>query len=278
MNFHKASEKYFTKGLNMETQTRRNLFQLLNALGYILSIIVNALANILPINGRNTGEISDSIPNLFVPAGLTFSIWGLIYLLQAGFAGYQVKNVVKKETEHLEFVDQIGIWFFVGSIANTLWVILWHYGYVSLTLVLMLILLGSLLTIYIRLGIGKSNPPTIQKLTIHLPTSVYLGWITVATIANVTAVLVTEGWNGWGISEEIWNVLVIVAAVIITSLMLLLRKDVAYALVVVWAILGIWIKRTSVGFENSIVATTALIAIIIIIIILILKLITDRKK
>lgn len=261
----------------METQTRRNLFQLLNALGYLLSIIVNALANILPINGRNTGEISDSIPNLFVPAGLTFSIWGLIYLLQAGFAGYQVKNVVKKETEHLEFVDQIGIWFFIGSIANILWVVFWHYGYVSLTLVLMLILLGSLLTIYVRLGIGKSNPLNIQKLTIHVPTSVYLGWITVATIANVTAVLVTEGWSGWGLSEELWTVLVIIVAVIITSLMLLLRKDIAYALVVVWAILGIWIKRTSVGFENSIVATTALTAIIIIAIILILKVIIRKR-
>jgi cell division protein FtsW (lipid II flippase) len=262
----------------METHTRRDIFQILNALGYLLSIIINGLANALPINGKNTGEISDSIPNLFVPAGLTFSIWGLIYLLQAGFAGYQIKNVVKKEKENLEFVDQIGIWFFLGSIANTLWVVFWHYEFVSLTLVFMIILLVSLLTIYIRLGIGKSNPPNVQKWTIHLPTSVYLGWITVATIANVTAVLVTEGWNGWGISEEFWTVLVIIVAVVITSLMLILRKDIAYALVVMWALLGIWIKRTTIGFENVTVATTALVAILFITVVLILTLLLKRKN
>ena len=222
------------------------ILQLGNFFGFILTLTLNGLANALPINNRATGEISDSIPNLFVPAGLTFAIWGVIYLLLAIFSFYQLKSPTK-DPAIADFLTRIGVWNIVGSVSNSLWILAWHYGEVGWSLVLMLVLLGSLLAIYRRLETGlpaaKTRTP-LQKLAFEVPFSVYLGWITVATIANVTALAVVEEWNRWGISEATWTVLVLIVAVGITSLMLWRRKDIAYSLVVIWAFAGIIIKRT----------------------------------
>jgi hypothetical protein len=130
----------------------------------------------------------------------------------------------------------------------------------------MLILLFSLLAIYVRLNIGKSNVPMAEKLCVHVPFSIYLGWITVATIANVTAFLVSVHWDGFGISELNWTILVMSVATLITLLMLATRKDIAYSLVVVWAALGIYIKRTTAPYTNNDVATTAIITIVLIVV------------
>lgn len=246
--------------------------QFINLIGFLGTIIVNMLANVLPINGLNTGEISDAYPNLFVPAGLTFSIWGVIYFLLALFTIFQFK-------QNPEIVKTIGPWFGLASVFNIAWIFLWHYLIIPVSLVAMLGLFVSLLAIYLKLRIGKSNSLTSkEKLYFHTPFSVYLGWITVATIANVTAVAVDASWSGWGISEEIWTILVIVVALLITILMLIRRKDIAYALVVAWAALGIYIKRTSVGFEQPLIATTALIVTLVILAGIVFTAIKKAKK
>ena len=204
-------------------------------------ITVNALANILPIAGRNTGDISDSIPNLFVPAGITFSIWGLIYLLLLLFAVYQLRPADSDDSP----VRRIGTLFMINSAANILWILTWHYGYVGLSLACMAIILVSLIAIYERLGIGKSKTDTRTWLFFRLPFSVYLGWISVATIANVTALLVTAGWGRFGLGEELWTVLLIAVGGAVGALALLIRRDIPYSLVIVWAYVGIILKRTS---------------------------------
>ena len=220
---------------------KTRVLQIINVLSFAAMVTVNVLANILPINNRTTGALSDSYPNLFVPAGLTFAIWGVIYLLLLLFSVYQLKGFVKRRNAS---VDTIGIYFILSSAANIGWIFAWHYQKVLASLLLMLILLISLITIYIRLGIGRQKVTMLERWLIHLPVSVYLGWITVATIANVTALLVHAGWNGFGLSPVFWTVAVTAAALAITIAMLLTRRDAAYALVVVWALVGIVIKRS----------------------------------
>ncbi|MFE3845344.1 hypothetical protein ACFL1L_00600 [Thermoplasmatota archaeon] len=246
------------------------LLQVGNIIAVILTIIVNGLANILPIGGKNTGELSDNIPNLFVPAGITFAIWGVIYVLIILFAIYLAKDLFKKEKTTKPFLEKISLFFILASVANIIWIFLWHYEQVLLSLLAMLVLFVSLLVIYLRLNIGKEEVSIKEKLFIHVPISVYIGWITVATIANVTAVLVTIGWNGFGISEEIWTMLVMIVAAIITILMFIKRKDCAYGAVIIWALIGIYLKRMTddplYGLQTQI-AYTALIAIIIILIV-----------
>ncbi len=234
-----------------------------NVFAFLATLTINALANTLPINGLQTGELSDRYPNLFVPVGLTFAIWGLIYILLALFAVYQLYLVFKKQSE--DEVRTVGIFFILSSAANIGWIFAWHHLQVLLSLLLMLVLLGSLIMLYLRLKPLRSSSGRLQLTALHVPFSIYLGWITVATIANITAVLVDTGWNGFGISEQAWTAIVIGAAIIITLIMLLREGDVFYSAVVVWAFIGIIIKR-SAAEQSPAVITTAAVGIGLIII------------
>ena len=222
------------------------ILSILNLLGFLATVVINALASILPINGITTGELSDLYPNLFVPAGLTFAIWGLIYVLLGIFVIYPLIPRVRRDPQKVEFVQRIGPLFFISCIANIGWIFAWHYQILPLSLVLMLILLGSLLAIYLRLNIGKSDAPKAERYLVHLPFSVYLGWITIATIANVTALLVDIDWMRWGLTQQFWAVAVIIVGIAIALSVLFTRKDIYYSLVVDWALLGILLKRLSV--------------------------------
>jgi hypothetical protein len=254
----------------------KKALQLVNIIGYIATVVVNGLANSLPLNGKTTGQISDSYPNLFVPAGYTFSIWGIIYLLLGIFVVYQAKDLFKKKKEDLPFLGRISWYFFLASLFNIGWIFAWHFGKVPLSMVAMLGLLGSLLFIYLRLQIGKTSVNVKERYFIHMPMSVYLGWITIATVANVTALLVSINWNRLGLSESFWAVLVIAVGTLITLLILITRKDIPYSLVVEWAFLGIATKRLTAEPRSMPVIITAFSGMAVIIICIIIRLI--KKK
>jgi hypothetical protein len=228
---------------SMTPRGKKRILQAGNILAVMLTILINALAVILPLNGKTTQALSDNLPNLFVPAGITFSIWSIIYILWIVFAFYQIRDFFKKEEVGMPFLQQISFLFILSSVANSAWIFLWHYEYVGLSLLMMIVLLISLLLIYQRLNIGRSTVPMTEKLCVHVPMSVYLGWITVATIANVTAFLVSVNWDGFGIEPFIWTIVIIAVGTLLTYLMLALRKDIAFGLVVLWAFFGIWMKR-----------------------------------
>jgi benzodiazapine receptor len=218
---------------------------LANLLAYIFMIVVNSLANIVRFNGLTTGGISDAFPNYFVPAGYVFSIWGVIYVFTGIFAVYQMLPANRDAA----FQKAIGPWFLIGSIANGVWIFLWHWYLIPVSLIAMLILLASLLMIYLRSNIGKANAEVSRKIRIatQVPFSLYLGWITVATIANVAAVLVySAAVPGLDAAAVTWTVLILAVVALITILMQWFRKDVVFALVVVWAVAGILNKQIAV--------------------------------
>ena len=241
------------------SKSRLIFLAILNIIGFLGTVVVNGLSSALPINGKTAGELSDQYPNLFVPAGLTFSVWGVIYILLAIFVIYGLVVSIKNSLEKSSFIGNIGILFFVSCLANMGWIFAWHYEFVPLSLVLMLILLATLITVYLKLKIGKSDAPRIEKYLVHLPFSVYLGWITIATIANVTALLVYLNWNTFGLGEPFWAVAVIIVGIGITLSVLLTRNDIFYCLVVDWALLGILLKRLadSTPVQSVIIVTIA---------------------
>ena len=213
--------------------------QIVVVLVVIATIIVNVLANALPINNLNTGQISDQFEVYFVPAGYVFSIWGLIYIGLIAFAIYQALPA-QRTNPRLRSASGP---FIVSSLANIAWIFLWHYQQFGLSVLVMFILLGSLILTYLRLGIGRGDPNFKMRWFAHLPFQIYLGWITVATIANITAFLDFINWNGWGIAPEIWTVVMLAAAVLITFLVVVTRRDIPYTLVIVWAFIGIALKH-----------------------------------
>jgi len=237
--------------------------QAVNVLGYVGVVAVNVLASALPLGGKTTAELSDAYPNLFVPAGYVFSIWGVIYLLLLAFTVYQASPSRGGEG----FLSKIGYLFALSCALNISWIFLWHYEYVIPSLLPMFALLLSLILIYLRLDIGRSSPTRGERLWVHLPFSVYLGWITVAPIANVVAALVSINWGGLGLSEVAWTVIMIAIAVALTVVNTFTRGDVGYALVIVWALGGIVVKQMAI----QAIVTTAGLGIAIILAFLLVK-------
>ena len=257
-------------------KSRLPFLSILNVLGFLGVVIVNALAVTLPLNNKTTGELSDQYPNLFVPAGLTFSIWGVIYILLANFVIYGLVVAIRKDSEKSSFIENIGILFLISCLANIGWIFAWHYEILALSLVLMLILLGSLITIYLRLRIGKSDSTRTEKYVVHLPFSIYLGWITIATIANVTALLVDINWNTFGLSEPFWAIAVIIVGIAITLSVLFTRKDIFYCLVVDWALLGILLKRLADSTPVQSVIVVSIVGMALITVGIIVQIIRKR--
>jgi hypothetical protein len=215
--------------------------QAVNVLALVGTLVTNGLANALPLNGQTTGEISDRFDVYFVPAGYVFSIWGLIYLALTAFVVYQALPA-QRENPRLR---RVGYLFALSCAANVTWLFMWHFEFFSLSVVAMAALLLLLIAIYLRLGTGRTQAPTVEKWLVRVPFSIYLGWITVATIANVTSLLDYLNWGGWGIQPAIWAVIMLVTATAIASEMALTRSDIAYALVIMWALAGIAVKHAS---------------------------------
>ena len=230
-----------------------------NIFAFILMVLVNGLAGSTTLlGGKNTAEISDANFTLITPAGYVFSIWGIIYILLGIFVIYQALPSQKEKKYH----GKIGWLFVLSSLFNIVWLFLWQFEYLVFSVLLMFMLLASLILIYLRLNIAKSEVGIREKLAIHLPFSTYFGWITIASIANVSVTLVSLDWDGFGIRPETWATFIVIVALLIAVLVLLTRKDITYGLVIIWAFVGISIGQNG---NQNIVMLTQISAIIVLI-------------
>ncbi len=239
------------------------IIKILVVISYLAMVSVNALANILPINNIGTGEVSEKYANLFAPAGLTFSIWGIIYILLGLYVLYQFGLWQKDKKKNQLLIKKINIYFILSSLANILWIFTWHYDFIGISVLLIIVMLALLIKIADLLR--KEKFSNWEAFFISLPFSIYFAWITVATIANITTFLVSINWDGWGISNEIWTVIILIIGAIIGIFRMLWDRNIAYGLVFIWAYLGILIKHISVdGWDGnySLVIITTIIAIL----------------
>jgi benzodiazapine receptor len=237
--------------------------QMGNVIAYVLVIIINSIAGGTKLlGGLNTADVSAAFPTLITPAGFTFAIWGIIYLLLGIFIVYQLLPAHRGDA----FNGKVGYLFILSSLFNIVWLFLWQYEYITASVVLIFALLLSLIAIYMRLNVGRSNASRGEKICVHAPFSVYLGWITIATIADVSSALVSINWNGLGIASNTWAQLVTVVALAITLLLLGTRRDPAYGLVIVWALMGIvsnqWAKDVASGVSYVTLGSAIVVAIV----------------
>jgi len=232
----------------METKlnsTKIRTLQILNFLFFIAMVFVNFLANFLPINGKNTGQVSDQYPNLFVPAPLTFSIWSVIYLLLFVFCIYQMTSLFKAKIDPYvgEIVNKINIAFILTCIINMCWIVAWHYDLLVVSVILMLLLLSRLIYIDTQIRLLEPYLTNSQSFIVKAPFGLYLGWICIATIANVTALLVDYGWRGYGMSEESWTSMMVLVGSFIGIFAILRFNNFYIGLAIIWALSGIIIER-----------------------------------
>jgi len=221
---------------------RDTLRQVVTIIGLAATLTINGLANILPLNGLRSGDVTAQYPVLFVPAAYVFAIWGVIYTGLTAFAVFQALSS-QRENPRLR---SIGGLFVVASLANSAWIFAWHYRNFPLSMLFMLVLLAALIGIYLRLGTGRTRVTPAETWAVRVPFSIYLGWITVATIANAAQLLYVLGWDGWGIAPVTWTIIMLAAAVVVAALMAVTRRDVAYLAVPVWALIGIALRQAPV--------------------------------
>ncbi|MBU6145672.1 MAG: tryptophan-rich sensory protein [Paenibacillaceae bacterium] len=259
MRTRKVEDHSGTRTVHVD-QRKKTALVVLAMVGAVIAYIgmttINALATILPINGMTTGEISDLYPSLFTPAGITFSIWGIIYTLLLCFVLIPpIWFATRKET-----VVPLSLYgmFIISCVWNSLWIVCWHYGWLALSVVVMVLLLVSLIFIYVRLS---SLPLTfVQRCVIRLPFSIYLAWIVVATVANVASWLVAIEWTRFGLSEQWWMCAIVVVACVIMCTLVVRFRDGAIGLVGIWAFVGILIKHVS-GFDRQYPVVIALVSV-----------------
>ena len=222
----------------------------INIVAYLGTLAVNGLAGSTTlINGVNSGEVSDMYPTMVTPAGFTFAIWGIIYTLLLLFIVYQLLQSNKNSS----FVNQIGLLFALSGVLNISWLFLWHYELMIYSLIIMLLLLVDLALIYLRLGIGGDSVSFKEKVFVHVPFSTYFGWISIATIANVSVTLTAIGWQGFGIESSSWALIIICIALLLSLAMLMRKKDLIFCLVVLWAFLGILVNQSA--YESIVMAS-----------------------
>jgi hypothetical protein len=233
---------------------------ILNGVALIGTIIINYLSNTGIFNGNTMASVSDKYHNYFTPAGYAFSIWGLIYLGLLAFVIYQGRLVFKNVSDDWP-VLQIGWWFIISCVVNSFWVIAWLYDYIGVSVILMLMLLGSLIKIILATRMELDDLPIKKIAFVWWPFCLYSGWISVAWVADIAAWLTKIKWNGFGISEIVWTVIMIIVAGVINLFITWNRNMREFALAAAWALIAIAVENWN--REQSIKVTAIVVAIVL---------------
>jgi hypothetical protein len=233
---------------------------ILNLLALVATVIVNGLANALPLNGITTGDVINRDPTLFLPANWVFSIWGLIYLGLALFVVYGLLPAGRRNPR----LQRISPYFVASCVANAIWLFLWHYNLLPVSMVAMVVLLGSLIAIYTLLRRGRAQPGRFERVALWWPFSIYLGWVSVATIANATVVLDRAGWGGWGLDPALWAAIMVVIGGALGAAIGIGKSDPLVPAVFVWAFVGLAVRQRDTPLVAAVAAIVAVALVIVV--------------
>lgn len=257
----------------MKTLKKQQLLSLLNLTSVLLAIGVNYYSQMYKINGNTVSDLSDKYSNLFTPAGYAFSIWGLIFLGILIYAGYQFYLTYSKG-QTMDFISQAGGWFALANLGNAAWIVAWLYDYTLLSVGIMLVILLSLIKVILNTNMERWHAPLKTIVFAWWPVSIYAGWISVATIANITAWLVKIGWNGAPLTPFIWTIIMIVVATLLNLLIIYHRNMREFALVGVWSLVAIHIRHMD---DMQMIAIPAMFAALLILIYVLFEGYKNRK-
>lgn len=236
-------------------------YSVLNLLSVLIAIIASYFSQTVGINDNTISKISSEYDTLFTPAGYTFAIWGVIFTALLIMGGYHLYKTYQNHQTEVKF--HTGPWFIIANIANALWVFAWLYEYALLSVFIMLIILFSLIKLILINNMERWDAPFKTIAFYWWPICLYSGWITVATIANISSVLVKYEWNAWGLSEVQWAITMIIVAGLINLIMIYSRNMREFALVGVWALIGIYFKNIAAEPNVAYVALTVALVVLV---------------
>jgi len=226
----------------MNTLPQQQKFALFNTLSVLLVLAINYYAQFYGLNGNTIAGLSDTYANLFTPAGYAFAIWGFIYVGLLVFCGAQLYQsfFLKKQDD---FTLQMRGWFILTNSANAAWIFAWLYEYTLISVLIMLVMLFALLRIVLATNMERWDAPKRIIGLYWWPICFYSGWIAVATVANISAYLAKIEWDGFGISEEVWTIILIFITTLINLLIIYKRNMREFAAVAVWALVAIFYRH-----------------------------------
>ncbi len=242
----------------------KKTLSILNLISVVFVIVVNYVSQALRLNDTTIGEVSKKYDNLFTPAGYAFAIWGLIFLGLLAYAIFQVQRAFFSEKAS-PFIEQTGYWFILANVLNAAWVIAFVYDYTGLSVVIMLGILLSLIKIILNTNMERWDAPIEVIALVWWPICLYSGWIAVATIANVSAYLTKIGWDGFGIGNQEWTIIMIAIATLLNTVMIWKRNMREFAIVGVWSLIAIFVRhRNSIDSLANMALTCSIILFVII--------------
>lgn len=251
----------------------------LNAVAFLIQLCMTYLVQSKLVNDFTVGEVSDKYPSLFTPAGITFAIWGIIYVALGFFCIYHLVMAWRKPLNHPANTDteRMGEWFIITNLAAAFWLLAWVTEDLSLAMFFILVQLICLIAIHLRLGMYDHRRKAASRWFTQFPVSIYFGWITLAVIANASSYLNSTPWDGWGLDPIDWTTILIGVAVFIGILVMTTRRNVFFGLVIIWGLYGIILKRTEVdGALYFHILRTAWIGISLLALVAVLRIIRNR--
>lgn len=217
----------------------KGLFRQISVLvATVATLVVNYLANALPIGGISTGAAADLYKIFFFPAGYAFAIWGVIYLGLGAYTAWQLLPAQRNNA----LLDKIGLYYIFSCLGNIVWIFVWQYRYPVWSIIPILVMLEQLIQIYLVLKTNTAKVSVGELWFVRIPFSLYIGWITVATIACISAALYSVDWDGFGINPQVWAVIMMAVAFLLVAFVVWKFKDVAWGLVFIWAIVAIGVR------------------------------------
>ncbi len=233
---------------------KQYLLLILNTLSLLAALFVNYLSGTGFFDGKTVGAVSAQYNTLFTPAGYAFGIWGLIYLMLIAFVAYQWYAWVKNNDDHE--LKQTGIWFILNNLFNAAWIYVWLNGYLGISVIVILLMLVTLLVLMFRLRLETWDAPVRVIAFVWWPITIYLGWIIVATVANISVYLTSIDWGMFGITEPSWAIIMIISATLIYIFLIFTRNLREAAGVGIWALVAIAVRQWS---ANENIAITAIV-------------------
>jgi hypothetical protein len=252
---------------------KTRLLAIMNLIALGFQILLSYLVQVKSFSTQDVGQVSAKFDTVFTPAGITFAIWGLIYTSLFAFCLFHLYKSFSKGSscQVNQDTQNIGWLFVINNISTGFWLIAWVNEQLLVSVVLMMIQLFTLIRISIKAHISNPDRSVQTVILTQFPLSIYFGWICIASIANISAWLKFTGWNGMGISESFWVIILIGIATLLSLFIILVRRNLPFGFVILWALYGIVLKRKQVDyqlFENVINAAYGAFAIILMVMII----------
>ncbi len=209
----------------------------------------NGWAGARGLAGNTVGSLSDAYHTRFTPAGYAFSIWGLIFTGLLVHTGYQLWLAFRRDdgatgelaAHRASFFARLGPWLILTNLANALWLVLWLTEQTLASAVVLAAMFGFLTVAMVRLDMETWDAPFEIIALVWWPIVIYAGWVTVAVLANVSALLAKHGWVSS--DSELWALAMIGVATVYNVGLVVRRNLREHAAVAIWALVAIAVAQ-----------------------------------